>query len=522
MPPRDRSQDTPPPSFTPAGGGARPEASDARVVGAEDATSASRPATPRAPAPRTSAPRSSAPRPPAARPAAPRAARSTARPDASARPVPPAGATTPRPAPPVRRPADAGATPPTGSPASFAPSGRARPDGAAEPVAVPGRTGAGADHARRTPPAAPRPAAAAAAARRTTPSGSARPAPRGPAGPAGPPTAGPATGGAARGGAAPGGAVRRRRRVAAVVAVLVLACLVAWPVGLLVWAGGKLQHTPALSGAADTPGTTFLLAGSDARGGEGGIADDGTEGQRTDTILLLHVPDSGPTALISLPRDTYVDVPGHGGAKLNSAFAWGGPPLLVQTVEGLTGLTVDHYAEIGMGGVAHVVDAVGGVNLCYDGAVDDADSGMVWTPGCHDVDGTQALAFARMRKSDPQGDVGRALRQRQLISAVVGKVDPKALAVRPGAQVALVDAGTGALTFDEDAGVLDVARLAVAFRNANGPAGVTGTPPIADMDYRPGDIGSTVLLDEAAAPPFFVAVRDGTLPPGQVGGVPGA
>ncbi|WP_166436060.1 LCP family protein [Cellulomonas shaoxiangyii] len=325
--------------------------------------------------------------------------------------------------------------------------------------------------------------------------------------------------------APPAGAATRRglrpRRLAGVVAVLALVALVAWPVGLLLWAGGKLQHTPALSGAADTAGTTYLLAGSDARGDEGGIAEDGTEGRRTDTILLLHVPESGPTALISLPRDTYVEVPGHGGAKLNSAFALGGAPLLVQTVEGLTGLTVDHYAEIGMGGVAHVVDAVGGVNLCYDAAVDDPDSGMVWTPGCHDVGGTQALAFARMRKADPLGDVGRALRQRQLIAAVVGKVDPKALVTRPGAQVALVDAGTGALTFDERSGVLDVARLALAFRAANGPGGVTGTPPIADLDYRPGGIGSAVLLDEAAAPPFFVAVRDGTLPAGAVGGAPG-
>ncbi|WP_245530244.1 LCP family protein [Cellulomonas flavigena] len=296
--------------------------------------------------------------------------------------------------------------------------------------------------------------------------------------------------------------------------------LLAWPIGLLVWANGMLQHTPALSGAPGTPGTTYLLAGSDARGDDGGVAEDGTEGQRTDTILLLHAPANGPTAMISLPRDTFVEVPGHGPAKLNSAFAWGGAPLLVQTVEGLTGLTVDHYVEIGMGGVSHLVDAVGGVNLCYDGDVNDPDSGMVWTAGCHDVDGVTALAFARMRKADPQGDVGRALRQRQLISAVMGRISPGSLALRPGAQVALVDAGTGALTFDEDAGVLDVARLALAFRAANGADGITGTPPIASMDHRPGGIGSTVLLDPEQTPGFFTAIRDGSLPPGQVGGVP--
>ncbi|WP_223305011.1 LCP family protein [Cellulomonas sp. B6] len=305
-------------------------------------------------------------------------------------------------------------------------------------------------------------------------------------------------------------------------AVVILVVLVAWPVGLLVWANGLLQHTPALSAAADTPGTTYLLAGSDARGDDGGVEADGTEGQRTDTILLLHKPTSGPTALISLPRDTYVEIPGHGASKLNAAFAWGGAPLLVQTVEGLTGLKVDHYVEIGMGGVAHLVDAVGGVNLCYDADVNDADSGMVWTAGCHDVDGTAALSFARMRKSDPTGDVGRALRQRQLIGAVMGKVDPRSLALNPGAQVALAEAGTGAMVFDEDADIVDVARLALAFRDANAEGGVTGTPPIRSMDYRPGNVGSTVQLDPDLTPGFFASLRDGTLPPGQVGGVPGS
>ena len=77
------------------------------------------------------------------------------------------------------------------------------------------------------------------------------------------------------------------------------------------------------------PGTTYLLAGSDARGGAEGIKQDGTMGQRSDTIMLLHVPTSGPTALISLPRDTYVDIPGHGPGKLNAAYAYGGPALLV-------------------------------------------------------------------------------------------------------------------------------------------------------------------------------------------------
>jgi LCP family protein required for cell wall assembly len=300
-----------------------------------------------------------------------------------------------------------------------------------------------------------------------------------------------------------------------------LLAVVAWPVALSVWANGTIRHTDAQLGGTSTAGTTYLLTGSDMRG-DGGIGEDGTEGARTDTILLLQVPARGPAALISLPRDTYVDIPGHGPAKLNAAYAWGGAPLLVDTVEQLTGLTVDHYVEIGMGGVKEIVDAVGGVDLCWDSDVDDKDSGMVWAAGCHHVDGTQALSFARMRKSDPTGDIGRGLRQRQLVGAVVAQVDPGSLVWHPQEQIRLIEAGTGALLVDDGTTIVDVAQLALAFRSANGPEGVTGAPPLASLDYRPGGVGSTVLIDPDAAPEFWAAVRDGTFAPGStVGGIGG-
>nr|WP_246857959.1 LCP family protein [Oerskovia sp. KBS0722] len=287
--------------------------------------------------------------------------------------------------------------------------------------------------------------------------------------------------------------------------------------GLLVWANGKIQHVDALSGASSTPGQTYLLAGSDARGE--GISEDGTEGARTDTILLLHKPRSGPVSLISLPRDTFVDIPGKGPAKLNAAYSWGGAPLLVQTVEGLTGLTVDHYVEIGFSGVEGIVDAVGGVDLCLDYDVDDARSELVWTAGCHPADGHTALAFSRMRYSDPQGDIGRAERQRQVIGAVGKKAADPGLLLKPGTQVSLIDAGLGSLVVDQESGIIDLGRMALAFRAANGPEGVTGTPPISDPDYRPGGIGSTVRLDPDLSPAFWADVRDGDLTPGVVGGL---
>jgi LCP family protein required for cell wall assembly len=294
------------------------------------------------------------------------------------------------------------------------------------------------------------------------------------------------------------------------VLALLLVLLLAWPIGLLIWANGKIQHVDALSDAPGTPGRVFLLAGSDSRA-DGAVAD-GTEGQRTDTIMLLTAPRSGTPSLVSLPRDTYVEVPGHGRNKLNASYSLGGAPLLVETVEGLTGMKVDHYVEIGMGGVQALVDAVGGVELCLDYDVNDELSGLVWTAGCHVADGPTALAFARMRYSDPQGDIGRAQRQQQLISAVSREVGTPATVLNPVRQANLVSAGTGVLVTDRRTGIIDLGRLAMTFRAASGPTGFRGTPPIADPDYRVGGLGSTVLLgDDAGA--FFGQVAEGTLEP---------
>ena len=295
--------------------------------------------------------------------------------------------------------------------------------------------------------------------------------------------------------------------------------LLAWPIGLVIWANGKIQHVDALSGAADTPGTTYLLAGSDSRA-DGAVGNDGTLGARTDTIILLQVPKSGPPALISLPRDSYVKIPGHGSNKLNASFAWGGAPLLVQTVEQLTGLTVDHYVEVGFAGIEQLVTAVGGVRLCLDYNVADPYSGLNWTAGCRTADGPTALAFVRMRYADPTGDIGRGQRQRQLVSALTSSVATPSLIFQPKRQVALIDAGTGALVTSNGTDVIDLARLAIAFRAATGPKGITGTPPIASMDYRVANAGSTVRLDPKLTPVFFQAIKNGTLPPGTVGGAP--
>ncbi len=274
----------------------------------------------------------------------------------------------------------------------------------------------------------------------------------------------------------------------------------------------SLNRVDALSGAPDTPGTTWLIVGSDSREGSG--LDDGTEGARADSIMVLHKATNGASALVSLPRDTYVEIPeGYGGNKINAAYSFGGPKLLVKTVEDLTGLTMDHYTEVGMGGVEELVDAVDGVDVCLDYDVDDADSGLVWDTSqgaCQEVDGQKALAYSRMRKSDPTGDIGRASRQRQVISKLVSKAASPSTLASPSRQDSLVDAGTGALRVDQDSSVIPLAQMLLAFRSSSGDE-LTGAPPIESLDYEPGGIGAAVLLKDVTAPGFFAKLREGSL-----------
>lgn len=493
---------TRPPSFTPQSGRSTrpPSANDAIAVGSDGSRQASRhdeePISPDVPLS-----------------AEPRIKRQSSR----STPVSPPRRGTPPAAIPARPVGTRSADQRAGTPVT---DRRSTATGADAPPSVPPAAGrsprpSGATRSTTQQPQSPRRSAPASAGSRPrpVPAGGRRPAPRPGGGRPSPDRlAGPSRPGRS-------GVRVRKGRLVATAGILVLVLLLAWPVGLLVWANGKIQHVDALSGAPGTPGQTYLLAGSDARGE--GISEDGTEGARTDTILLLHKPRSGPVSLISLPRDTFVDIPGKGPAKLNAAYSWGGAPLLVQTVEGLTGLSVDHYVEIGFGGVEGIVDSLGGVELCLDQDVDDPRSELVWTAGCHPADGHTALAFSRMRYSDVKGDIGRAERQRQVIGAVSKKAADKSLLLKPGTQVSLIDAGLGSLVVDESSGIIDLGRMALAFRAANGPDGVTGTPPISDPDYRPGGIGSTVRLDPDLSPAFWSDLRDGKLPAGVVGGLPG-
>ena len=169
---------------------------------------------------------------------------------------------------------------------------------------------------------------------------------------------------------------RRKRHWGRIVLAFLLVFVVA-VAGAGWWMDSSLHRIPALADYPERPaagkGTTWLLVGSDSRQGltpdqQAKLATGGDIGNgRTDTILLVHVPGIGsstPTTMVSIPRDSYVPIPGDGEDKINAAFAVGGAPLLAQTVEQATGIRLDHYAEIGFDGFAVLVDAVGGVTVC--------------------------------------------------------------------------------------------------------------------------------------------------------------
>src|SRR5699024_2957898 len=215
---------------------------------------------------------------------------------------------------------------------------------------------------------------------------------------------------------------------------------------LCFWTDSQLSRTDALppGNASSGSGTNWLLVGSDSRQGlsEEEQAALGTGGDvgigRTDTIMLLHIPRSGTAQLVSIPRDSYVNVPGFGSDKINAAFTYGGPQLLAQTVEEATGVGIDHYAEIGMGGLANVVDSVGGVEICVKEAITDPLAGIDLAAGCQDLEGADALGYVRTRAT-AQGDLDRVQRQREFFAALLDKITSPATLINPIRTISLIN-----------------------------------------------------------------------------------
>lgn len=284
------------------------------------------------------------------------------------------------------------------------------------------------------------------------------------------------------------------------------------------WADSRLDKANWLTSHPNSGGTSWLIVGSDERdkSGLGGTAED-TPGFRTDTILVLTKPIHGPSSLISIPRDSLVKVDGE-AMKINAVAQLHSKNALVGEVEDITGKKIDHVAEVKFNGLKSVVDALGGVNLCYDQNVSDQYSGLTWQAGCHIANGDTALAFSRMRYSDQQGDFGRAARQRQVIAAITKKSLTPEILHSPKRVTALADTALRSIEVDSKTNPATLVSMATAFKSATGPGAITGSVYWTDPDYYPDNgIGSCVLLDDARNAELFNELAAGTHRPGVVG-----
>ena len=284
--------------------------------------------------------------------------------------------------------------------------------------------------------------------------------------------------------------------------------VLAYPAALAVTAYVAMDRVGPLqaSGVGETPGHTVLLVGSDSREG---TDIGGGGGARTDTIMLLHRPSgSGPTVLLSIPRDSAVEIPGYGENKINAAYSFGGPALLAQTVEAATGIGIDSYVETDLAGFPDIVDAVGGVELCPEQAIQDPKAGDLDIPaGCQEMDGDTALGYARTR-AGPEGDLGRVERQRELIGAIAQEGMSPATLLNPLSAFALASSAGSALTVDDGTGPVDLGQFALAMRAVAGGDALTLTVPVAGTDRRT-DAGVVVDWDEDRAEQLFEAIRTG-------------
>jgi len=350
---------------------------------------------------------------------------------------------------------------------------------------------------------------------------------RGPAAPTRPRPPRPAGPPPRRGG---GGTGRHRgRRILLIAGAIVL--ILAFVTGAMYfYLDSKLSRSDVLVDYSGRPaagaGQNWLITGSDSRQGltraEERQLHTGVDigGQRSDTIMLLHIPSNGGRAvLISLPRDSYVQIPGYGNNKINAAYSFGGPKLLVKTVEDNTGLRIDHYMGIGFGGLVNVVNAVGGVNMCVPHKVHDRASGLNLKAGCQTLDGAQALAYVRDRHTFTQQDLQRVQDQRVFLRALLRKVTSPGTLINPFATVPAAFGATGALQVDNGTHLYQLLQVALALRNPE-----TTTVPIANANYVVYGAGDTVLWDNARANQLFhdlnhdQPVPKGLLTGSQLGG----
>ena len=273
----------------------------------------------------------------------------------------------------------------------------------------------------------------------------------------------------------------------------------------------------------------YLLVGSDTREGltkqqmrELRVGSTATAaGGRSDTMLIIHLSKSRDRAyIISLPRDSLVVIPEHVSSsdkktiipdrqgKLNSAFSYGGAPLLIKTVERATSIKIDHYVEVSFAGFAGIVDALGGIEVCTKVDIDDPKSHLVLSAGVHTLDGIEALKYVRTRDFDRRGDIGRMQRQQQFMSAVLNKATSSGTLLNPFKVKNFINASLASVKLDSGLAPDDLLTLAKQMKNLSSGNVRTLTVPLSNPNGRVDGVGSVVIWDEVLGADLWTRVRD--------------
>ncbi|MFI6574543.1 LCP family protein [Nocardiopsis sp. NPDC050513] len=316
-------------------------------------------------------------------------------------------------------------------------------------------------------------------------------------------------------------AVRRRRTgllvMGALSTLVLLASGTSWAV--TGWMSGVLNRFDVFGALASgdrpdnpTGGLTFLVIGSDARGemsqeNQDALSVGSTPGRRSDVIMMVRVnEDRDRVSVVGIPRDLWVDIPGEGEDKINAAYAYGGPAMTVRTVESLTGVRIDHYVEVDFEGFVDVVDALGGIEVCLPEAIDDPKAQLDMAAGTHEVDGTEALAFARTRAT-ARGDLDRIDRQQQVLSAMLDRATSSQTLTDPGRLATFLESALSSVTVDEELDGRALNALAYQLREIDLSEVAFTQVPIADMNHWTprGDVA--LLWDEPAARDLFADIR---------------
>lgn len=213
---------------------------------------------------------------------------------------------------------------------------------------------------------------------------------------------------------------------------------------------------------------TFLLVGSDSREGLDDLTNFGVVGgARGDVIMLVKLDEqSSNSQILSIPRDLWVEIPGHGSNRINAAYAFGGPALMVETIKQNLGVSVNHYVEIDFIGFREMVDELGGIEISFPNAARDANSGLNVPAGTERLDGKMALAYARSRHYEElqngswvgveANDIGRTARQREVLAAIVSALKRPSSIAEAGS---IAEAMARHTTIDSGLAEASVARL---------------------------------------------------------------